>query len=164
MISRMAKLPPDWAAHLESGVSHRIGSSHPDGRPEICRGLAAQALPDGRIEVLLPLSIGDQICAAVTGSGRIAYVAAQPGSHRTLHLKGNDAARVPVRPEHLPLFERCRDRFITQVEPFGFTRDTIMAFWYDIGLEQLGCLRFTPSGAWDQTPGIGAGAAVELLP
>jgi hypothetical protein len=160
----MARLPPEWAAHLESGVSHRIGSSHADGRPEICRGLAAQALPDGRIEVLLPLNIGEPICAAVMNSGRIAYVAAQPGSHRTLHTKGHDAELVPVRPDHQPLFERCRDRFIAQVELYGFTRDMIMAFWYDIGLEQLCCLRFTPSGAWDQTPGIGAGAVVELLP
>ena len=45
----MPRLTPHWAAHLESGVSHRLGGSHADGQPEICRGLAAQVLADGRI-------------------------------------------------------------------------------------------------------------------
>lgn len=160
----MPHLPPDWAAHLQSGVSHRLGGSHADGQPEICRGLAAQVLPDGRVEVLLLAQTGDRLLAAAQASGRIAYVAAQPGSHRTLHVKGLDAEVFAAMPEHVALFERCRERFIAQVEPFGFSRETIMAIWYDLELEQLAGVRFTPSGAWDQTPGPGAGSPVELLP
>jgi hypothetical protein len=156
-------LPPDWAAHLQSGVSHRLGSSHADGQPEICRGLAARALPDGRVEVLLLPRTGDRLLAAAQATGRIAYVAAQPGSHRTLHLKGQDAEVFAATPAHAPLFERCRDAFITQVQPFGFTREFIMSVWYDLDVQHLAGVRFTPIAAWDQTPGPGAGMPVELL-
>lgn len=159
----LPQLPPDWAAHLESGVSHRLGGSHADGQPEICRGLAAQALPDGRIEVLLDADIGDRLLAAAQASGRIAYVAARPGSHRTLHVKGVDAEVFAATPAYAPLFERSRERFIANVAPFGFTREAIMAIWYDLDLQRLAGVRFTPCGAWDQTPGPGAGTPVELL-
>jgi hypothetical protein len=157
-------LPPDWAAHLESGVSHRLGGSHADGQPEICRGLAAQALPDGRVEVLLAAHIGDRLLDAVRASGRIAYVAAQPGSHVTLHVKGLDAETFEATAAHAALFQRNRERFIARVEPFGFPREAIMSIWYDLDVHLLAGVRFTPCGAWDQTPGPGAGAAVELLP
>lgn len=160
----MPRLPPHWAAHLESGVSHRLGGSHADGQPEICRGLAAQALPDGRVEVLLDANIGEQLLSAVRESGRIAYVAARPGSHVTLHLKGTDAEIFTVTAAHAPLFERCREAFIANVAPFGFTREAIMAVWYDLDTGRLAGLRFTPNGAWDQTPGPGAGQAIDLMP
>ena len=38
-----------------------------------------------------------------------------------------------------------------------------MAIWYDLEVPSLAGIRFTPCGAWDQTPGPGAGAPVELL-
>lgn len=160
----MPRLPSDWAAHLESGVSHRLGGSHADGQPEICRGLAAQALPDGRVEVLMDADIADRLLDAVRESRRIAYVAAQPGTHVTLHVKGRDADVFAPTSAHAPLFERCREAFIARVEPYGFTREAIMAVWYDLEMSRLAGVRFTPSGAWDQTPGPGAGAPVELLP
>lgn len=160
----MPRLPSPWAAHLESGVSHRLGGVHADGQPEICRGLAAQSLPDGRIEILLAANTSDRLMDAIRESRRIAYVAVQPSSHRSLHVKGTDAELIAVRAEHEPLFIRCRENFIAQIEPFGFGRDFAMSLWYDVEVSALAGLRFTPCGAWDQTPGPGAGVPVELLP
>lgn len=160
----MPHLSPAWADHLESGVSHRLGSSHADGQPEICRALAAQALPDGRIEVLLATDAGDQLLAAVGATGRIAYVAAQPGSNRTLHVKGLDAERFVVGAAHEQLFFRSRERFIERVVPFGHSREALMASWYDLDIGRMAGLRFTLIGAWDQSPGPGAGQAIDLLP
>lgn len=160
----MPRLPPHWAAHLESGVSHRLGGVHADGQPEICRGLAAQALPDGRIEVLMAASTSERLLDAVRENGRIAYVAAQPTSHRSLHVKGVDAELIAARADHAALFARCRDNFVAQIQPFGFCRDFAESLWYGVDLSGLAGLRFTPCGAWDQTPGPGAGIPVELLP
>jgi hypothetical protein len=160
----MPRLSPSWALHLEDGVSHRLGSSTGQGRPEISRALAAQALADGRIEVLFNRQIGAALLQAVAATRRIAFVAAQPGTNRTLHVKGADAELFAPGPGHQPLFERCRDRFIARVEPFGFQRQVLLNMMYDLPATALQGLRFTPSGAWDQTPGIGAGAVVELLP
>lgn len=160
----MPHLPPDWAAHLESGVSHRLGGAHADGQPEICRALAAQALPDGRIEVLLAANVGERLLDAVRATGRISYVAAQPGTQRSLHVKGVDAELMAVRPDHAPVFARCLDNFVPRVELFGFSRELVCAIWYGVELSALAGLRFTPCGAWDQSPGPGAGIPVELLP
>ncbi|MFT3953292.1 MAG: hypothetical protein QM722_02450 [Piscinibacter sp.] len=160
----MPRLPADWADLLTAGASFRLGSCTRDGRPELCRGLAAQVRADGAIEVLVPTEAGAEVLAAMRDTGHIAVVAALPQSHRSLHMKGRDAHEVPMCAEHGPLFEHCRDAFFLQIEPFGFTREQLMSVWFDIPLEQLSCVRFTPSGAWDQSPGPGAGAPVELLP
>ncbi|MFG6428802.1 hypothetical protein [Roseateles sp. LYH14W] len=160
----MPRLPSHWAAHLESGVSHRLGGVHADGQPEICRGLAAQSLPDGRIEVLMAVSTSGGLLDAVRESGRVAYVAALPTSHRSLHVKGVDAELIAVRADHAPLFTRSRDNFVAQIEPFGFCREFAESLWYGVDLAGLAGLRFTPCGAWDQTPGPGAGTPLELLP
>lgn len=160
----MPQLPPEWAAHLESGTSHRVGGCHADGRPEICRALASRALPDGRIELVLNRKAASELLAAVGATGRIAYVSSQPDSNRTLHVKGSDAQTIPVTAAHMDILVRSRDRFVKRVEPFGFRPETIIAFWFEVPIEQLVGIRFTPSGAWDQSPGPGAGQVVELLP
>lgn len=162
--STVPRLPAEWVDLLTAGASYRLGSCTRDGRPELCRGLAAQMCADGRIEVLVPAEAGAEVLDAMRETGHIALVAGMPQSHRALHLKGRDAHEVPLRPEHGPLFERCRDGFFRQVEPFGFTREQLMAVWFDIPMDQLSCICFTPSGAWDQSPGPGAGAPVEMLP
>jgi hypothetical protein len=159
----MPRLSSPWALHLEDGVSYRLGSSTVDGQPEISRAVAAQSLPDGRIEVLFNPHIGAALKMAVQATRRVAFVAAQPGSNRTLHLKGTDAALFEPGLEHQPLVERCRDRFVARVEPLGFRRQVLLDMMFDLTALQLVGLRFTPSAAWDQTPGIGAGTAVELL-
>lgn len=160
----MPRLPPEWAEHLDSGVSHRVGSSHADGRPEVCRGLASWALADGRIELILNAEVGRELLAAVRDTRRIAYVATRPDTNRTLHVKGLDAEPIAVAPEHMALLARSRDRFIPRVEPFGFSRDTIIRIWFELGIESLAGIRFEPCGAWDQSPGPGAGQSIDLLP
>ncbi|MFN0183688.1 MAG: hypothetical protein ACKVQR_07725 [Aquabacterium sp.] len=160
----MPKLPPEWAAHLEAGVSHRVGSSHPDGRPEISRALAAWALPDGPVEVVLNRDAGFELLAAVQASRRIAYVASQPDSNRTLHVKGVDAQTVPPTEAHMRLMARCAQRFVDRVERFGHQPQVILDAWFRVGIDQVAVLRFTPMGAWDQSPGPGAGQVIDLLP
>lgn len=160
----LPQLPPDWITHIESGVSHRLGGCHADGRPEICRALAAHVLSDGQIEVLLSADIGEHLLAAVDATRQVAYVAAQPGSNRTLHMKGRDATRFTPTVDYAAMFERNCERFLERVTPFGFKREVILAMWYDLPIERLMGVRFTPYGAWDQTPGPGAGHAVEWLP
>lgn len=160
----MPRLPASWADHFDKGLSHRLGGSHADGRPEICRGLAGRLLADGRIEVLVDADAGEWLLAAVAATGRVSYVTAQPTTHRTLHLKGMDAVIDAAEAVHWPVLELARDRFLAEVEPFGFSRERLRAAWFSGTLERLRQVRFTPFGAWDQTPGPGAGTPLELLP
>lgn len=158
----MPSLPPDWIAHFGHGTSCRLGGCTRDGRPEISRALGAHVLADGRIEVLLDVTVGERVLAAVRDTRHAALVTSVPLTHRTLHVKGRDAEIGPALAGHLPVLHACREAFLAQITPLGFTRGQLMSLWYGVELEDLAALRFTLSGAWDQTPGPGAGQPIEL--
>jgi hypothetical protein len=160
----MARLPPDWTTHLEGGVSTRVAACTPEGRPEISRGLAVEVLADGRIELLLPRDAGERVLDAIRRTGHVAAVLSLPLTHRTLHIKGRDAEVGDAGPAQAASLERCREAFLAQITPLGFSRGQLMALWYGVDVSELGVVRFAISGAWDQTPGPGAGQAVELQP
>lgn len=120
-------------------------------------------LADGRIEALLCPHFGAQLLVAVAATRQIALVASSPGRSRTLHLKGRDAERFAPDAALEPMYERCRDRFADQIVAQGFSRGHVLGTVYRTPFMGLAGLRFTPYGAWDQTPGPGAGQVVELL-
>lgn len=160
----MPRLPPAWAQHLESGCSNRIGACDADGWPEICRALAAREIASGQVEVLIVADVAHAILDAVQANGRVAHVSANPGTNKVLHLKGRDAQVLHGTVSHMELLLRSRQRFGEVLEPYGYDEAALTKVWYDVDLPRLRCVRFTPVGAWDQTPGIGAGAPIELLP
>jgi hypothetical protein len=155
-------LPPEWLPHFAAGVSHRLGTCSRSGRPGICRALGADVLPDGRVIVLVARDAGSQALEAIRETRRVALVLARPFTHRTLHLKGEDAEEVETQPEHHALLSARLDAFVEQIGPFGFTREQLTASWFAVGEGDLLVVRFSLSGAWDQTPGPGAGQPVVL--
>lgn len=159
----MPSLPPEWIAHLSAGVSHRIGSCDASGQPGLCRGLGAESLPDGRLRVFFDAAAGPDVRDAVRDTGRVAVVMALPTTHRALHVKGRDAQVAPAEPGHRPLLKARFDAFADQLQGFGFDREAVEPIWYG-DEENLTVITFTVAGAWNQTPGPGAGQAVELMP
>jgi hypothetical protein len=161
----MPQLPPEWTEHFSAGVSLRVGSCSRDGEPAIGRGLAAELLPGGRVRVLLEGQACIEVLDGVRETGRISLVMGLPSNHRTLHLKGGDgivsSAETPA--DHALLQQRL-DAFARQVAPFGFSREDLVANWYDVRKGDLWSVEFGISGAWNQTPGPGAGQPLELLP
>lgn len=159
----MARLPEFWIAHLAKGVSLRVGSSTPEGQPELHFGHAAWALPDGRLEVLVRTLQGADLLAAIRATGRIAVSAGLPSTCQVLHVKGIDAEVVPATPEQADPFAHGFEAWLRQIEAFGADRRQVMAVLGDLTIAQLSCVRFTPLGAWDQTPGPGAGQTIDLI-
>jgi hypothetical protein len=155
-------LPAEWIGHLASGVSHRVGSVDASGRPAIGRGLAAEVDAAGVVTLLVSRAACADVIDAIGQTGHVSAVFARPTTHRTLHLKGRDARVAPAGPELQPLLEARREAFIAEVEPLGFTREQLMGSWYGGGHDDTAVVRFTICGAWNQTPGPGAGAAVAL--
>jgi len=160
----MARLPELWTAHLQQGVVLRVGSSTPEGQPELYVGHGAWALPDGRIELLVRSEPGAELLAAIRATGRVAVSAGVPSTYRVLHIKGVDAQVLPAYAEQAPKFAHCFEAWLRQIELFGADRRQVMAVLGDLTLADLSCVRFTPLAAWDQTPGPGAGQAIDLLP
>jgi hypothetical protein len=160
----MARLPEAWAAHLLQGVTLRVGSSTPEGQPELHFGHAAWCLPDGRIEVLVRSRQGAELLAAVGATGRVAVSAGLPSNCQVLHVKGVDAQVMPARADQMERLAHCFEAWLRQIEAFGSDRRQVTAVFGELTLDRLSCIRFTPLAAWDQTPGPGAGQVIELLP
>lgn len=160
----MPVLPAHWAAHLDEGIAYRIGSCAPSGDPQLVRAVGAQVLPDGRLEVLVARKPGRAVLQAVAASRQVALAAGRPLTHRTLHVKGHDAECGPAGPMHEALLVSQREAFAESVRVFGVRREHLAALLYSLSWRDLDVVRFTVAGAWDQTPGPGAGGAIDLLP
>lgn len=159
----MLRLPDTWIAHLECGASLRMAARAADGLPQMHRAVAARQLADGRIEVLVPRQMGTRVLDAVQTSGQVALSAGRPGSGTALQVKGRDATVTPAGRAHQAVFDRQSQAFADGVAVFGFAREKMMRLWFGLDWRTLDCVRFTPHGAWDQTPGIGAGGSIELV-
>ena len=158
----MSTLPPELVEFLGTGVAHQIGACDRGGRPSICRALGATVDEQGRLVVMLSGESGYEVLDAIRATGLVSAVFVQPSTYRTLHVKGRDAHVGPAAPEHRALIAVRREGFLQQIAHYGFTRDFVMA-WYTVPDDQLMAITFMPIGAWNQTPGPGAGAAVDLL-
>jgi hypothetical protein len=155
-------LPDEWVTHLNDPVSARIGSADADGRPSICRGLGTRIEDDGSVCVAFSRKAGQEVAEAIGQTGHVSVVWARPTTHRTLHLKGRDgrvtpadAAMVAHTFEHMECFAR-------EIETLGFTREQVTLTWYAVAPDDLVVVRFGIAGAWNQTPGPGAGAPIDL--
>jgi hypothetical protein len=160
----MARLTDDMLEFLASGVAHQVGACTAEGRPLICRALAAEALEDGRVRVLISGVQGFEVLDAIGINRRVALCLVAPGDYRAVHLKGRDAqvGAADGPRERALVAERLR-AFAAQLMPFGFPPEYARAL-YAVPDGALAAIIFTPEGAWSQTPGPGAGHALALKP
>jgi hypothetical protein len=158
----MACLTDEMLDLLASGVAHQVGGCTTEGRPLICRALAAEALDDGKLRVLISGVQGFELLDAIRSNGRIALCLVAPGDYRAVHLKGRDAqlSAADGPRERALVAERLRG-FAAQLAPFGFPPGYAEAL-YAVPEGALVAITFTPEGAWSQTPGPGAGHALAL--
>lgn len=158
----MARLTDEMLEFIASGVGHQVGGCTHTGRPLICRALAAEQCDDGRLLVLISGEAGFELLDAIRANGRISLVFASPRNYRALHLKGRDAVvEAADDARHRGLVARRLLAFQQQLEPYGFPLGYSLAL-YAVPEGALTAIRFTPEGAWSQTPGPGAGHALEL--
>lgn len=161
----MPTLPADWIGHFPGLTSYRLAACDPAGRPSICRALAAQLLADGRVRVLLTGDAGPRVLDAIRATEQVAVLMVSPETNRTLHMKGRDAIVMAAGAECDALLAERRAALVRSLGPDGFPPDApLIASWYTVRDGDLYSVSFTPWGAWNQTPGPGAGAPVELIP
>lgn len=161
----MPLLPAEWKLCLPALPSLRLGSCDRGGNPCVCRALAADVQPDGRMLVLLAERAAPQVVAALRETAQVALLATSPRTNRTLHLKGHDALVEPALPGHAELLALRRDTLTRELaEVDGFAGAPFLEHWYGVAVQELIAVRFSVAGAWNQTPGPSAGQAVQLEP
>jgi hypothetical protein len=156
-------LTQDMINFLATGVSHQVGGCTNDGRPSICRGLAARPEPDGRLLLILSAESGFEVLAAVRENGRVALNLTLPENYKSMSLLGRDAVVGPGGAEFQPLVLDRYNKFRAQLERHGVPPSDTEA-WYLRSDDDLMAIRFTPYSARNQTPGPDAGSAMELKP
>jgi hypothetical protein len=162
MILRMTDLPLLDAEHAgfvaRPGISMAVASRAPGNLPALGRALGCRVARDRRrVTVLLP---GDQLpdlVAALRESRAVAAVFSEPASHRTIQLKGVDAALEPLAPGDAELSARWADGFVAALAHYGIAEPLVRALlWCEPAA--LIAVSFSPCAAFQQTPGPRAGA------
>lgn len=154
-------LTQDMIDFLASGVSHQVGGCTNEGRPSLCRGLAARLEDDGRLVVILSGESGFEVIAAVRENGRVAVNFTLPESYKSISLLGRDAEVAPAGSGFRELIHDRYVKFTHQLEAHGIP-PSYTESWYFRPDEDLVAIRFTPFLARNQTPGPDAGAALPL--
>jgi hypothetical protein len=155
-------LPPEMAAFIQGGVSITLASRDERHVPSIAKGVGCQ-VNEARdaVRVLVFAHVAEALLRDVALSRCIAVAFSQPSTHRTLQIKGRDAELMPTQPADVACARRHMVMFAEELRPLGWDAEFVHGvFWHDP--EHLVVLRFTPEGAFHQTPGSGAGAAAEL--
>jgi hypothetical protein len=154
-------LDDELAAFIQGGVSINAASSGPGNVPAVSRALGCRVSEDRlRVTVFLAASRSAALLDAIAASKKVAVAFSQPSTHRTIQLKGVDAARSGVESGDPERLARCALAFGADLETAGYSAAVARML---LGAEpaDLVAVSFTPSAAFNQTPGPGAGGPLK---
>ena len=150
-------LDEDHTRFVQGGVSINAASSGPGNVPAVSRALGCRVSADRRrVTVFLAASRSAALLEAIAASRRIAVVFSQPSTHRTIQLKGVDAARAGLEDGDWALIERCSEGFGADLAAAGYG-EGLAGLLLDAEPADVVAVSFSPSAAFNQTPGPGAG-------
>ena len=154
-------LDEEHAAFIQGGVSINAASSGPGNLPAVSRALGCRVSADRRrVTVFLAVSRSATLLEAISASRRIAVAFSLPSTHRTIQLKGTDAALAAIETGDHELAERYTRAFASDLAAAGYSEvvaRTLLAHQRS----DLAAVEFSPTAAFTQTPGPGAGAPLK---
>ena len=149
-------LDADNAAFIQGGVSVIVATRNSECVPDVVRGCGCRVSRDRRrITVLVEPGRADTLLGDIAANGMIAVVFSQPSTHRTIQLKGSDARIVKVTAADRAIAARHLRDWSEDLCRIGYTPEFANAVRGDV--PRLAAIAFTPSAAFQQTPGPGAG-------
>ena len=153
-------LEPELVAFTEGGVSLHAASRDADNVAQLSRPLGCRISDDRtRVTVFLLASHAGAMLADYRANGQIAVVITLPSSHRTVQLKGTDAAIEPLQDGDHILIARHREKFVAELQGMGYNAalgDKLLA-----GMRgDVVAVSFTVTAAFIQTPGPSAGTPI----
>lgn len=144
-------------ALLRTGYMVTVASRDAAHVPSVTRAIGCRVSPDRRrVTVFLLASQSDTLLRDLRATGAIAAVFSQPSTHRTIQLKGSDAAIRAVEPDDVEIIEANAAAALADLALAGFPESFARTiFAYDA--PDVVAVGFTPSNAFVQTPGPQAG-------
>ena len=151
------RLDAELAAFMQSGVSVIVATRDASLDPEVVRAGGCRVSRDRRrVTVLVDPARAERLLADVAANGMLAAVFSQPSTHRTIQLKGSDAATATAGRRDRALLASQRSAWIEDLTRIGYSRDLAEALWGPLP-QALVAVVFTPAAAYQQTPGPAAG-------
>jgi hypothetical protein len=152
-----AVLDEAHATFIEGGVSVVVATRNQELVPDVVRGCGCRVSRDRRrVTVLVEPARAGSLLADIEATGMIAVVFSQPSTHRTIQLKGTDARLVRVSAADRAIAARHLDAWVDELTRIGYRAEFARAVR---GQAEHGmvAIAFTPTAAFQQTPGPGAG-------
>lgn len=153
-----ALLGPSHIAMVAKGVSAIVASRDAALRPSIMRAVGSRISGDGlEVTVYLRRSQSEQLLQDIAHTGEIAVVFSVPSTHKTLQLKARRATQRPATDGDLPVLQAYLQSMVQAVGRVGYGPQYVGAM-LAAPLQDVVAVTFTPTSAFDQTPGPRAGA------
>ena len=150
-------LDEDHASFIQGGVSVVVATRDAALVPHAVRGCGCRVSRDRRrVTVLVePARVGTAL-EDIAANGLVAVVFSQPSTHRTIQLKGADARLVRVTAADRAVSARHLETWVDELTGIGYSREFARVV-RGLADRNLAAITFTPSSAFQQTPGPGAG-------
>jgi hypothetical protein len=148
---------PEVAAFLQGGVSIVVAGRTVDCVPDVVRGCGCRISRDRRrVTVLVDPIRARELLDQIRANRTIAVVFSQPSTHRTIQLKAVDAVVTRATPTDRRVAEAHLQAWIAELVAAGYGADLAAAIR---GRPENGlvAIAFTPTSAFEQTPGPAAG-------
>lgn len=145
------------ADFLTHHVSILVGSCSADCVPSVVRAYGCRVSPDRRaITVFLSVAQSQQVLRDLRAGGGIAVVFSRPRTHETVQFKGTRAQIAPLADGDRETMRAYGRSFGEEVGAVGFAGVFESAIMSGVEDEAV-AVSFTPTAAFEQTPGPSAG-------
>ncbi|MFO1322747.1 MAG: pyridoxamine 5'-phosphate oxidase family protein [Burkholderiales bacterium] len=155
-------LLPEHAAFVQGSVSIVAASCDAQRVPSIGRVAGCAVAADRcTVSVFVAARQAPALLADIRACGRIAVVFSRPSNNRSLQLKGDDATVRPATERELAIVARYVEAFGEEITPLGYGPEQARTLFACVDGDRV-AIDFTPSAAFEQTPGPNAGTAIAL--
>ncbi|MGB5104136.1 MAG: hypothetical protein WBO04_12600 [Steroidobacteraceae bacterium] len=151
------RLEADHATFIQGGVSVVVGTRNADLVPDVVRGCGCRVARDRRrVTVLVETARCGSVLDDIAANGMIAVVFSQPSTHRTIQLKGSDARAARPTSADRAAVEKHLQAWADDMQSIGYAPGFSRAV-HGVAGPGLTAIVFTPTAAFQQTPGPAAG-------
>jgi hypothetical protein len=149
------------AAFIQRGVAINVGARDADNIATLTRALGCRVSADRRvITVFVSVPRAQALLDDVRANGAIAVVITRPSTHQTIQLKGTDAVITPIEDSDRATIATHVESFVEDIVGIGYREDFARIVLSGMD-DEVVAVTFTPTAAFAQTPGPGAGARLQ---
>jgi hypothetical protein len=150
------------AAFIASGnASIALAARDGYGRASVAKCAGCRVSADRRrVTLLLDQHYAAAVVRDLRAGSPVAAVFSEPATHRTLQLKSPAAELGNVTPADREHARQYTEAIVAHIAPLGYSEAGLRCYFAHAP-EQLVAVTFTPTVAYDQTPGPQAGGRLQ---